>query len=144
MSFAPRGSEALPSPPQSEHKDAAWQLCWLDTAPVPPVQLAIFLPLRTGPFLLGLAHCMWARSPTCTCVTKVILFVLSASMHLEHLLLKSLYCDIISVICLCLPLKSSVVWHFDDISYFPESFPDNVDEPHCLPNVFFYINNAQT
>lgn len=41
MSFAPGASEALPSPPQSEHKDVVWQLCWLDTAPVPPVQLAI-------------------------------------------------------------------------------------------------------
>lgn len=66
MSFTPISSEALPSPPQSEHKDVAWQLCWLDTAPVLPVQLAISsLPEDWFPSL-SLAHRMWARSPKCT------------------------------------------------------------------------------
>lgn len=67
MSFSPRASKALASPPQSVHKDEVWQLCWLDAAPVPPVQWAIssLPPPRIGPFLPGLPHFMCTRSPTC-------------------------------------------------------------------------------
>lgn len=29
---------------------------------------------------------------------------------------------------------SGVFWHFSDISYFAESFPDNAGESRCSPN----------